>query len=203
LRRIRSRLRRCSAAPKCAYTSPGIPSSFSSLSHLSIWFVCRDSGLSRHQGDQHPVGPPKKTAPQRWSLPPGRSRSQRAVFPKAEAIFLTTRARRHRSARLSAPVENPQSCCTAEAAPHAFDRPKPPSANRASVLVHRLRIRLVAKADSLASHQKSSHLQGFAPPTSPYCLQVVSNPIDSLFFHGLCSPSRSYMFRLRLLKEER
>jgi hypothetical protein len=44
---------------------------------------------------------------------------------------------------------------------------------------------------------KSSHLQGFAPPTSPYCCGIVANTHSSLSFHGLCSPSRSPTIRFR------
>jgi hypothetical protein len=56
---------------------------------------------------------------------------------------------------------------------------------------------LVAKMRPSPRLRKSSHLQGFAPPMSPYCRQVVANLIDSLSFHGLCSPPRSRILRFR------
>jgi len=52
--------------------------------------------------------------------------------------------------------------------------------------------------------QRISRLQGFAPLVSPYRRQSVARLYGGLFFHGLCSPSRSdYASLLPLLEEDR
>jgi hypothetical protein len=95
----------------------------------------------------------------------------------------------HRKPPILSPGRNRDTC---------FQRPKSPSANQAQRSGDSLlQPDLVAKFLPLPRLQKSSHLQGFAPPTSPYCRRVVANPINSLSFHGLCSPPRSPTLRFR------
>jgi hypothetical protein len=165
------------------------PWSLNNRSCCSIQFVHRSSTWFNHRSDLPSFEPPKRPCCC-GNQCSGRSLHTQVCVWSAEADLPFSSFTCRRNDLQSAPVSNPQSRDTAEAVSSAgatevtpVDQvsvlsPAPLDSPRCQVLLSALL-------------QKSSHLQGFAPPTSPYHCRVVANSPSGLSFHGLCSPPRS------------